>query len=190
MTEIDAPPHPFDAAIALGHTPDGRIRSRTRPEYANMVGPFGGITAAILLQAVQEHPDLLGEPLSLTVNYSAPVADGDFDITARAVRTNRTNQHWMLELSQDGVIKTTATAVTGIRRETWSDTELQMPSVPAPEDVPEQSFADVTAWAANYDMRFVEGYLPDLLGGADEQPDSTSTLWVRDSPSRPLDAPA
>jgi acyl-CoA thioesterase len=190
VTEIDAPPHPFDAAIALAPAADGRIRSRTRPEYANMVGPFGGITAATFVRAVQQHPDRLGDPLSLTVNYAAPVADGAFDITARAARTNRTTQHWLLELTQDGVVKTTATAVFGIHRDTWSDTELRMPSVPPPDDVPVYSFMDAIAWARNYEMRFVEGPLPDLLTGADEQPDSTTTLWVRDNPSRPLDPPA
>ncbi|MBG0831863.1 thioesterase family protein [Planomonospora sp. ID67723] len=188
MTEIDAPPHPFDAAIALPPATDGRITSRTRPEYANMVGPFGGITAATLLRAVQQHPDRLGDPLSLTVNYAAPVADGDFDITARAVRTNRTNQHWTLELTQDGAVTTTATAVFGVHRDTWSDTEIDMPSAPPPEAVPVQSFPDFIAWAQNYEMRFVEGAVPDQDAG--EHPDSTSTLWVRDDPARPLDFPA
>jgi acyl-CoA thioesterase len=188
VTEIDAPPHPFDAAIALTPTADGRVRSRTRPEYANMVGPFGGITAAALVQAVQQHPDRLGDPLSLTVNYAAPVADGDFDIAARAVRTNRTNQHWLLELTQDGVVTTTATAVFGIRRGTWSDTEPAMPSAPPPDAVPVRGFPDFIAWARNYEMRFVEGAVPDQ--DADEHPDSTTTLWVRDAPARPLDFPA
>lgn len=188
MTEIDAPPHPFDAAIALTPTADGRVQSRTRPEYANMVGPFGGVTAAALVQAVQQHPDRLGDPLSLTVNYAAPIADGDFDITVRAVRTNRTNQHWLLELAQDGVVTTTATAVFGIHRDTWSDTELDMPPAPPPDAVPAHSFPDFITWARNYEMRFVEGAVPDQDAG--EHPNSTTTLWVRDAPARPLDFPA
>ncbi|GGL08210.1 acyl-CoA thioesterase [Planomonospora parontospora] len=188
MTEIDAPPHPFTAAVALTPVADGRLRGRTRPEYANMVGPFGGVTAAALVQAVQQHPDRLGDPLSLTVNYAGPVADGDFDIAARPVRTNRTNQHWVIELTQDGVVTTTATAVFGLRRDTWSDTELAMPSVPPPDAVPVHGFPDFIAWARNYEMRFVTGAVPEQDAG--EHPDSTSTLWVRDAPSRPLDFPA
>ncbi|GGS68524.1 acyl-CoA thioesterase [Planobispora rosea] len=188
MIETGAPPHPFDTAIALAPAADGRVTSRTRPEYANMVGPFGGITAATLVRAVQQHPDRLGDPLSLTVNYAAPVADGDFDITTRIVRSNRTNQHWLLELSQDGVVTTTATAVFGIHRDTWSDTEAGMPPAPPPEAVPVQEFPDFIAWARNYEMRFVEGAVPDQDTG--ENPDSTTTLWVRDAPARPLDFPA
>ncbi|GAA3446545.1 acyl-CoA thioesterase [Planomonospora venezuelensis] len=188
MTETDAPPHPFDAAVALTPAADGRTRSRTRPEYANMVGPFGGVTAATLVQAVQQHPDRLGDPLSITVNYAAPVADGDFDIAARVVRSNRTNQHWTLELTQDGAVTTTATAVFGIHRDTWADTEIAMPSAPPPDAVPVQGFPDFVAWARNYEMRFVRGAVPDQDAG--EHPDSTTTLWVRDNPARPLDFPA
>ncbi|BBZ71011.1 acyl-CoA thioesterase [Mycobacterium paraseoulense] len=81
-------------------------RGRTHPEWANMVGPFGGITAAVMLRAIESQPERVGEPLALTVNYAAPIADGDFDLSLRAARTNRTNQHWIAELSQDGGVKT------------------------------------------------------------------------------------
>lgn len=188
MTETNAPPHPFDAAIALTPVADDRMRGQTRPEYANMVGPFGGITAAVFVRAVQQHPDRLGDPVSLTVNYAAPIAEGDFDITVRAVRTNRTTQHWALELTQSGNVTTTATAVFGIRRDTWSDTELAMPSAPPPDAVPPQGFPDFIAWARNYEMRFVDGAIPEQENV--EHPDSTTTLWVRDTPARPLDFPA
>ncbi|GAA0967146.1 thioesterase family protein [Actinocorallia libanotica] len=181
----EALPHPFDAAVALTPAADGRLLGRTHPDYANMVGPFGGVTAAALLQAVLQHPDRLGDPLSLTVNYAGPVADGEFEITARPARTNRTNQHWILELVQDGTVATTATAVFGTRRETWSDTETAMPQVPAPEDVPASDFPEFIRWAHNYEMRFVEGPIPQ--DDDDKTPDSTSTLWMREARPRPLD---
>ncbi|MCD0449239.1 thioesterase family protein [Actinocorallia sp. API 0066] len=185
MTEIEALPHPFDGAIELTAGDDGLVRGRTRAEYMNMVGPFGGITAATLLSAVQGRPDCLGEPLSLTVNFAGPIADGEFEITARAVRTNRSTQHWALELVQDGAVATTATAVFGYRRDTWADAETDMPSVPAPEDIAPGGFPDFVAWARNYDFRFLDGALPGENPG--EHPDSTTTVWVRDKPSRPLD---
>ncbi len=176
--------HPFDTAIAL--TPaDGRVRGRTHPDWANMVGPFGGITAATLLGAVEQHPECRGEPLALTVNFLAPITEGDFDIAARPVRSNRTNQHWTIELSQDGDAKTTATAVFGIHRDTWSDTELTPPVVRGPEDLPPGGMVDVIAWIHNYDMRFVEGRMPDSDAGP--SPSSATTLWVRDKRCRPLD---
>ncbi len=55
-------PHPFDQAIALTSTAEGEYTGATSPAYANMVGPFGGVTAAVALNAVLQHPALLGEP--------------------------------------------------------------------------------------------------------------------------------
>jgi acyl-CoA thioesterase len=185
MTET----HPFDHAIELD-TIDANIRrGRTHPEWGNMVGPFGGITAAALIHAIQTHPDRIGDPLALTVNFAAAIADGDFDITLRAARTNRTTQHWILELSQDGDIKTTATALFGLRRDTWGDTEAIPPSAPPPEQIaPSDRQGTVVVWARLYDMRFAEGSLP----GEDPQPSpsSTTTLWVRDNAERQVDYPA
>ena len=182
------PPHPFDNAIHLD-TSDGNVRhGRTHPEWANMVGPFGGITAAVMLRAIETHPDRVGEPLALTVNFTAPIADGDFDISLRAARTNRTNQHWIAELSQDGAVTTTATAVFGVRRATWADTEAHPPPAPPPEQLIPGGPGDFIVWGRLYDMRFVEGAFP----GEHAQPNrsSTSTLWMRDSAQRPVDYPA
>ncbi len=119
--------HAFDRAIELDVVSADVVRGRTHPEWANMVGPFGGVTAAVLLRAIESHPDRLGEPVALTVNFAAPIADGEFEISRRAARTNRTNQHWIVELSQGGAVATTATAIFGIRRDTWSDTQAVPP---------------------------------------------------------------
>jgi hypothetical protein len=50
------PTHPFDRAIRLDAVDDNVRRGRTHPEWANMVGPFGGITTAVLVHAVETHP--------------------------------------------------------------------------------------------------------------------------------------
>src|ERR1700756_4944651 len=142
--------HPFDRAVTLEIVEDDVVRGRTQPEWANMVGPFGGITAATLLRAIQLHPDCLGEPVALTGNFAAPIADGDFEIARRAPRTNRTNQHWIGELSQDGAVKTTATAIFGIRRQTWSDTEAEPPAAPAPEQISRGSRDNLPVWTELY----------------------------------------
>lgn len=179
--------HAFDAAIALktdGSEP-GVFSGATSPDYGNMVGPFGGTTVATLLRAILDHPELLGSPVSLTVNFAAPLADGPFDITARPVHTNRSNQHWLVELVQDGTSAANATAVTGLRRETWSDTEAAPPRVPGPDELSRQQAPEGIAWPRNYDIRFAHGALPEPDGPGSA--DSTTTLWVRDEPPRPLD---
>jgi hypothetical protein len=38
--------HALDRAIALEVVDDDVVRGSTRPEWTNMVGPFGGVTAA------------------------------------------------------------------------------------------------------------------------------------------------
>lgn len=177
--------HPFDDALRLdGDTPD-RMRGQTAAAWANMVGPFGGLTAALLLRAVENHPERIGEPVALTVNFAAPVADGEFEIALSIARTNRTNQHWLIELWQDGAVKTNATAVFGIRRDTWSDTELAPLTVPPPDEVEPTGLPDPIVWAGNYEMRFVEGAIPG--DGAPPVPSSATTLWVRDRRGRDLD---
>ncbi|MEE6139227.1 thioesterase family protein [Mycobacterium sp. 050128] len=183
------PTHPFDRALELDVLHADTRRGRTHPEWANMVGPFGGITAAVLLHAIETHPGCIGEPLAVTVNFAGPVADGDFDISLRTPRTNRSSQHWIAELSQDGDVKTTATAVFGIRRDTWADTEARPPSAPPPEQLtPGGGPEIVVAWARLYDMRFAEGAFPGP--GAQPSPASETALWVRDREQRPVDYPA
>src|SRR5690606_5185464 len=172
--------HVFDDAVALEALGDGRFRGHTHPAYANMVGPFGGITAATLLRAVEQHPDVLGAPLSLTVNFAGPVADGEFEIEAVPVRTNRSTQHWSLRLVQGGAVTTTATAVFGQRRETWSDSETPAPDAPAPVSLEQQRMPDIVVWARNYEMRFIDG----IMAPGARQESSSSTLWMRDSPAR------
>jgi acyl-CoA thioesterase len=180
--------HALDRAIELEVVSADVVRGRTHPEWANMVGPFGGVTAAVLLRAIESHPDRIGEPVALTVNFAAPIADGEFEISRRAARTNRTNQHWIVELSQGGAVTTTATAIFGIRRDTWSDTEAVPPNAPPPEQISRSSRENLPVWIGMYDMRFAEG---TFSGGAVEPgPSSTTTLWVRDAAERQVDFPA
>jgi acyl-CoA thioesterase len=178
-------PHPLDSAIALQPQSDGGFLGRTSPAYGNMIGPYGGITAAQCLNAVLQHPDRLGDPVAFTINFAAAVADGPFVLRPRAVRTNRSTQHWAIEMLQDGQAVATATAVTALRRETWSGHEAQMPAVPPPQDTPRTERRGVE-WLKRYEMRFLAGALPRRWDG-DESGDSLSRLWVRDDPPRPLD---
>lgn len=177
--------HPLDQAVTLQQREEDLYRGRITPAYANMVGPFGGTIAATVLNAVLGHPKRLGEPVALTVNYAGPIADAEFDVRVRPVRTNRSTQHWLIELVQNGETAILASAMTAERRETWSDQELKFPEVPPADQVPVTPTGTVAAWTSNYQLRFVEGFLtfnPQQAGDS-----SQSRLWVRDEPPRPLD---
>jgi len=182
---VPATMHPFDQAIALELQPDGHWLGHTSPAYANMVGPYGGITAAQMLNAVLLHPKRLGDPLALTVNYAAGVADGPFVLQARPARTNRSTQHWVIELLQDGQSVITATAIMAQRRETWGVDDEPMPACPAAADVPSLRVAAPVVWFDRYETKPITGPIPVTWDGSSQN--SLSQLWVRDQPARPLD---
>ncbi len=182
-TDSDA--HPFDIATHLQAAGDGRFTGQPVAQYANFVGPFGGVTAATRLRAALDSPQCQGEPVSLTVNFAAPIADAPFAVTAHAARTNRSTQHWMLQMIQAEEVVATATAVTARRRETWSALDAHPPQAPAAQDVAALGwFEGLPVWIRNYEIRTVRGGI-DLSGVEGE--DSVTTLWLRDHPPRPLD---
>ena len=182
--------HPLDKAIALKTLAPGHYQGHTSADYWNMVGPFGGVTAATALQAVLQHPDLLGEPLSLTVNFAAAPVAGAFTVQAEPVRTNRSTQHWNIAIFQPDaqgqpVLTTSATAVTAARRDTWSLGDTPMPEVPQPATLARLAPTMGVAWLGHYDIRPVLGHIPEHWDGQGDS--SLSQLWLRDEPARALD---
>jgi acyl-CoA thioesterase len=178
--------HPFDAAVALVPQGEGTWQGRTSPAYANFIGPFGGTTAAQALSAVLRHPQRLGEPVAFTVNFAAPLQDGPFIVVARPARTNRSTQHWRVELRQGDDMVITATAVTAQRRDTWSITEASMPQVPRPHELSPVDLTGRPEFLNRYDILFVDGVPPPAWDGRDSE-HSRTRQWVRDKPQRPLD---
>ena len=176
--------HPFDQAIALQPLSAGRWQGTTSADYANMIGPFGGITGANLLNGIISHEDCLGQPISLSIHFAAPVADGDFEISARPVRTNRNSQHWLVEMFQHDELVAYGTAVTANRRDTWQATDASFPDVPAAEHLEPSPIPVPVQWPNCYDIRFVDGY-PG--GPRNDNCPSLTRVWMRDEPPRKLD---
>ena len=187
--------HPFDQAVQLQAMPGGEPgcwQGSTSAEYWNMVGPFGGTTAAVALQAVLRHPDLLGEPVALTVNYAAPMNKGNFSVTATPARTSRSTQHWTFALSQidnktgKSAVVITGTAMTAVKRDTWEASDMPMPKVLSPNSLNRAHLPIPMPWLLCYDMRFTAGAIPQNWD-ASHADSSLSQLWIRDEPPRPLD---
>ena len=175
--------HPFDQALQFSGGPN-LFYGHPSPAYANMRGPFGGITAATLLKVLLDHPDRLGDPISQTVNFVAPTADEAFEIDVQLIRTNRSTQHWFVTLTQQGKVMASSTAVFAKRRETWRDTERSFPSIPAVDACTHVSGAFLPPWTKNYAMWFKDGV--PVFNSAERQ--SSETLqWIRDDPPRALD---
>lgn len=179
--------HPLEAATALTWHGDHWV-GHTNKEYWAFLGPYGGATAAVLLRAALDHPDRIGDPLALTVNYCAPVAEGPFDVAVCASRTNKSTQHWSIELTQNGgEAIATATAVFAKRRPGFTYAPVAMPQAPKPADVPTFNLSPSPSWVDRYEMKFISG-LPKLGRTPHAEPQSPETmLWLRDAEPRPLD---
>jgi acyl-CoA thioesterase len=179
--------HLFDEATAVS-AGDSRWRGSTSDNYWAFVGPFGGATAATILRALIDHPERSGDPLALTVNYCAPIAQGAFDLDVCLVKANRSSQHWCVELTQDGgEVATLATAVFAERRPSWSHQPATFPNAtPFERIMPYPRLA--MSWANQYDFRFVEGEPKFGSGPAGAMLDARSKLWISDRIPRKIDA--
>jgi acyl-CoA thioesterase len=177
--------HLFDEATRVT-AGDSCWQGRTSPDYYAFVGPFGGFTAATILRALIEHPQRAGDPIAITVNYCAPIAEGEFDLDVRLVKANRSSQHWCVELSQGGNdVATLATAVFAERRPSWSHQTMAMP-----EAKPFATIAPYTRvaapWIRQYDFRFADGD-PNFYAASDVPHSAGSRLWIGDRVPRKID---
>jgi acyl-CoA thioesterase len=178
--------HLFDEATRVT-AGDSRWTGQTSPDYWAFVGPFGGATAATILRALIDHPQRAGDPLALTVNFCAVIAEGGFDLDVRLVKANRSTQHWAVEMTQNGDdVVTLATAVFAERRPSWSHQQAQFPGATSFEQI--ISYSKVAApWVRQYDFRFVEGE-PKFGSISRAAPQNAFTkLWIGDRVPRKID---
>ncbi len=178
--------HLFDEATRVT-AGDSRWQGKTSPDYWAFVGPFGGVTAATVLRALVEHPQASGDPLAITVNYCAPIAEGPFDLDVRLAKANRSSQHWTAELSQGGGdAATLATAVFAERRPSWSHQPAAMPDARPFDEVRPHPYTSMS-WPRQYDFRFIEGWPQSGAGPASAPHSAFSKLWISNSKPRTVD---
>ena len=178
-------PHLFDDATQVT-AGDSRWQGKTSEDYWAFVGPFGGATAATILRALIDHPQRSGDPLSLTVNFCAPVAQGAFDLDVRLVKANRSTQHWCVEMTQGGgEVATLATAVFAERRPSWSHPQA-----------PFRRQSRTSRRCLTQDRRPGSSSMisassrASRIGGARDSPPASaySKLWIGDRVPRKIDA--
>jgi acyl-CoA thioesterase len=186
MTENST--HVFDKAIALTPSADAdtgnTYTGHPSADYQNMVGPFGGITAAKVLNTILIHPDAEGSPVSITVNFLGPIKNEAVTLVPKLTRNNRSNQHWSVELVQGDEIQCTALIVLAKRMETFESEEITFPEAPAADTLEPLESDMLPVWVKQYDMRFVYG---NMLTMDEPETPSESLLWLADKPARKLD---
>jgi hypothetical protein len=179
--------HTLDQATRLERLDEGVYGGASHPAYANMAGPFGGVTAATLLHAVLLDPRRLADPIALTVNFCGPISDGAYEIRTRLQRGGRTTQHWSMELSQSGGVCATASAVCGARKPVWSHYPVKGPSAPPRESLVEAPNRFRSEWVRRYSLRFVEGGLENFPRDDGLIHSARTLAYIQDAPARPLD---
>jgi acyl-CoA thioesterase len=179
--------HPLDKALSLERLDEGVWRGAPDPAFANMAGPFGGTTAAILLNSVLLDERRLADPIALTVNFCAAIADEPFVIETKLQRGGRTTQHWSAELKQQGAVAATASVVCGMRKTVWTHQQSRPPAAPSPDGLPLSLTALRPEWTRRYTMRVVEGGLDDFPRSDGAIRNARSLVWLQDEPPRPLD---
>jgi acyl-CoA thioesterase len=181
-------PHLFDDATQVT-AGDSRWQGCAGEDYWAFVGQFGGATAATILRALIDHPQRAGDPLSLTVNFCAPVAQGAFDLDVRLIKANRSSQHWSVEMTQGSTdVVTFATAVFAERRPSWSHQQAASPQTTTFEQTLPYAAKIAASWVKQYDFRFVEGE-PRFGSSSQAAPARAfSKLWIGDRAPRKIDA--
>lgn len=180
--------HPFDdslelQALASGTGTAGIYRARTSERYRNAIGPFGGWTAALLLQAVLRMPQARGAPLALDAVFMGPIDDGELEVRVVLMRQNRTVGFWRSEIWQRGRICAHAQVTLSVARAGQTLQDAHFPQVPDPDSVPVYVNPRLpVAWIGQYLFKPVSGLLFSQVESMD------SRVWLRDAEPRALDA--
>jgi acyl-CoA thioesterase len=170
----------------LTRTGENTYAARTDDAYWNLIGPFGGWIAGVLIRAVLEDPRHIGDPLSISVNFAGSMEAGPFAVRVREFRHNRSTTFWSSEIVQEqaGVemLCAFATIVTARRRETPEFVDVTAPVVAAPEEL--VSFSPVGStlkFLERLEMRYVTNPF------SAENPDGARISWTRIRDGGPLD---
>ncbi len=162
---------------------EGRWAANADPRYWNALGPWGGWTAGVLLQAVQREPNASGAPVAMTLNLMSGFEQSGVEISTRLVRKGRSLEFWLVELSQGESVCAQAMVTLAQRRETEHFLEMPMPPAPMPENIapPAPREGMRLAFGAMFESRPVKGYPPSGDG------DTESVSWTRHVGPRKLD---
>jgi acyl-CoA thioesterase len=155
---------------------DGVHTGHVTPDWMQGRTVYGGMTAALCLQAVRnEYPDL--PPLrSAHISFAGPVA-GDVAITTRLLRRGKSASFVTADLTSEAGFGTHATFTFGADRPSSKrQTRFLMPSVPTADDIgPMTRKAGAGPNFTNhFDMRLAAGNPP--LSGSLE---ADITFWLK-----------
>jgi len=153
--------------------------------FKNMIGPYGGWSAAILAKSLIEAADEEMELVSITTDFLAGAREGPITLDVVCDRGGKNTQFWNASLTAKGD-KGPSNRAMGIlsrRRETLEWTEGSRPDAPPPEACDRANLP--MAWSRTLEMRPTQS--PPFGEGINR---TDNLAWIRLQPDRPLDAVA
>ncbi|SDM49430.1 acyl-CoA thioesterase [Maricaulis salignorans] len=179
--------HLFDQSTALkrvsGEAPDIRFEGEASEHFKNMIGPYGGWSAAVLAKGLVEAAGPEMELVSITTDFLAGAREGPITLDVACDRGGKNTQFWNASLTAQGD-KSPSNRAMGIlsrRRDTLAWTEGSRPDAPPPEDCDRANLP--MAWSRTVEMRPTQS---PPFGTGKTRTDNLS--WIRLEPDRPLDA--
>jgi acyl-CoA thioesterase len=175
----------FDHDTSLEHLGDGTYERSVDPHWWVDRGPHGGYLAALIMRAMKaEVGDGTRAARSISVHFLRPPNTDPVTITTRVERRGRTMSAVSARLLQGDDTMALALGQFSPPWEGLTYSELTMPEVPAPEDVPPLPRIDgvTPPFFDNFDARAVLGDVPFSASDA-----ALSGGWIRTAVERPLD---
>lgn len=157
------------------------------PRYWNMMGPWGGWTAGLMLEAVLAEPGRNGSPVSMTMHFMAGFTEAPVQIATRLVKGGRSLSFWSSEVSQNGVAVAHGIVTLAVRPQTDVFRDKEMPLVAAPEDVATVQRPPGENMGPRFFQMCETKGIKNYPGLSGEAGDTQSIAWVRDVEHRPLD---
>ena len=174
----------LDETLGLEQRGENLFASHTDKKYWNLIGPYGGWIAALMLKTVlHDLENSHFEPVAFTVDFMKAPKEGEIILKRKCDRSGRTAAFWRVDLEMpDGTPCARALLTLAPHRETLVFSKTEMPDVPDAASIePFQTSMLPVKWAHLYETRVVKGAIGTVT------PDAHSLVWVRDADKRPLD---
>jgi acyl-CoA thioesterase len=155
----------FDTDTAVQRVGPELFKARIDPKWWVIRGPNGGYVAAILERAMTEAVGDKARPArSVTVHFIVPPEAGPVDVHTQIDRQGRSLTSTSARLVQGGRLIATAVGAFSAGRDAIEYSEVEMPDVPPPGDVPSHTIDGAPPHAEMFDWRPAVGAVPFAAG--------------------------
>jgi acyl-CoA thioesterase len=134
------------------------IQAPMDPNLAAFSGAFGGWTAAHALTAALSHSDGAQPVLSMTINFTKGIREGDVQSSASVLAATRSTKFIRVDTTQAGHLCASSSVVLAQRRATQAVAATHMPTCAAPEALAPLALPHgPVTWFQQLDIRFAQG---------------------------------